>query len=245
MFEVNTTGEAGTADGSMWGDPADVRRARPGATDMLRGSLAAASLAIQMALTEIDPEEMILDPGDGLRSLESLLGEATIALRDALVAIGHEELPEIPGGFEVRYARWGTGAGPDGARLDMLPIFTVHLEALDRAIRTLEPADMEATVDPPGCFDEDGLFSFETVGEVILAVSGFIHFLAGEASMIRLALGEPPAPDPFDDLIASWTKTDGGTRCPVSQSSTNASGPCTKGPGDSSCRTPGTARPPS
>ena len=56
---------------------------------------------MRMALTEISPEDMAREPGDGWRSIESLLGEATNALRDTLVAIGHENLPEVPGGFEA------------------------------------------------------------------------------------------------------------------------------------------------
>jgi hypothetical protein len=65
----------------------------------------------------------------------------------------------------------------------------------------LGPHHLDEPADPSTAFDEDGLFSFTTVEEMILAVSGYAHFLAGEASMIRLALGKPAASDPFDDLF--------------------------------------------
>jgi hypothetical protein len=60
----------------------------------------------------IHAEEMGREPGDGWRSIESLLGEATMAMRDTLLATGHEDMPDVPDGFQARYARWGTGVEP-------------------------------------------------------------------------------------------------------------------------------------
>ncbi len=171
------------------------------ATDTLRGNLSSAGIAMRMALAEFDPEEMAHEPEIGLRSIETLLGEATIALRDTLTIIEHEDLPEVPRGFEARYARWGTGAELDEVDVDLPLIFLGHLEALKGAIRTLEADDLDEILDPPGSFGEDGLFSFETVGRMIAAVSGLVHFFASEASMIRVALGKPVARgDSFDDF---------------------------------------------
>jgi hypothetical protein len=75
------------------------------------------------------------------------------------------------------------------------------LEALGRVVRTLKPHHLDEPVDPPGTLDEDGHFPFDTVGTMVYSVSGRIHFLAEEVSVIRLALGKPPAADPFDDLL--------------------------------------------
>jgi hypothetical protein len=173
----------------------------PEATTILIGSLTSAGVAMRAALAGISPEEMTREPGEGWRSIESLLGEATMAMRDALVAIGHEDLPEVPGGFEARYARWGMAAELDEAVPDLAPIFSEHLETLGGAVRTPGPHHLDDPVDPPGSLDEDGHFPFSTVGTMIFSVSGRIHFLAGEASGIRLALGKSPATDPFDDLL--------------------------------------------
>jgi hypothetical protein len=68
-------------------------------------------------------------------------------------------------------------------------------------VRALGPHHLDEPANPSTAFDEDGLFSFRTVKEMIIAVSGYAHFLAGEASMIRLALGRPAASDPFDELF--------------------------------------------
>ena len=173
----------------------------PEVTTILNGSLTTAAVAMRAALAGLSPEEMNREPGDGWRTVESLLGEATMAMRDALIAIGHEDLPEVPGGFEARYARWGTAAELDEAVPDLTPIFSEHLETLGGAVRTLGPHHLDDPVDPPGSLDEDGHFPFSTVGTMIHSVSGLIHFLAGEASILRLALGKPPAADPIDDLL--------------------------------------------
>jgi hypothetical protein len=36
---------------------------------------------------------------------------------------------------------------------------------------------------------------------MILSASAYVHFLAGEASVLRLALGKPAARDPFEGLF--------------------------------------------
>ena len=85
----------------------------------------------------------------------------------------------------------------DQAVPDLTPIFSGHLETLGGAVRSLRVNALDEAIDPPGSFDEDGSFFFATVGMMILSMSGFIHFLAGEASMIRLALGKPACAQPI------------------------------------------------
>jgi hypothetical protein len=68
-------------------------------------------------------------------------------------------------------------------------------------VRALDPDQLDEPSGSSSAFDEDGHFSFTTVGEMILAASAYVHFLAGEASVIRLVLGKPAASDPFDKLF--------------------------------------------
>jgi hypothetical protein len=173
----------------------------PEVATVIDHSLASAGVSMRGALAGISPDDMAREPGPEWRSLESILGEATMALRDTLLAIGHEDLPDVPAGFQARYARWGTGAELDEVVLDLPAIFSEHLETLADAVRALGPHHLDELANPSTAFDEDGLFSFRTVKEMIIAVSGYAHFLAGEASMIRLALGRPAASDPFDELF--------------------------------------------
>jgi hypothetical protein len=173
----------------------------PEVAAFLSRSITSAGVSMRAALAGLGPEDMAREPGPEWRSVESLLGEATMALRDTLLAIGHQDLPDVPAGFQARYARWGTGAELDEVVADLPAIFSEHLEALADAVRALGPHHLDEPADPSTAFDEDGLFSFTTVEEMIVAVSGYAHFLALEASMIRLALGKPAASDPFDELF--------------------------------------------
>ena len=173
----------------------------PEVATVINHSLASAGVSMRGALAGISPDDMAREPGPEWRSLESILGEATMALRDTLLAIGQDNLPEVPDGFEARYARWGTGARPDKAVGGLPAIFSDHLEALAGAVRRVGPHRFDESSDPADAFDEDGAFSFATLGEMIFSASAYVHFLAGEASVLRLALGKPAARDPFEGLF--------------------------------------------
>ena len=172
----------------------------PGVANVLDFNLNSARATMSAALLGVGDEELAREVGPGRRSMESVLGEATMALRETLLAAGEDDLPEVPGGFEARYARWGTASRPDDAVPGLPAIFSEHVEALARAVQRLGPDRFDEPSDPPGTFDEEGLFSFATVGEMIFSALAYVHFLAGEASMLRLALGKPAAPDPFEEL---------------------------------------------
>ncbi len=77
------------------------------------------------------------------------------------------------------------------------------MKAFDGVIRKLRVEELNEAVDSPGSFDEDDFFPFRTLGQVISSVNGFISFLAGEASMIRLALGKSASTDAFGDCLDS------------------------------------------
>ncbi len=55
---------------------------------------------------------------------------------------------------------------------------------------------------PPDHLDAKGLFEFGTVGEMILAALAYTSSLAGEMSIVRVALGKAPVHDPFDASVA-------------------------------------------
>jgi hypothetical protein len=145
---------------------------------------------------------------------------AAAADREVLRYLGVADLPDLPDGFEARFARWGTGEDGETSRYDssLLEIVASHRDALVRATGSLDAAGLNEPVDPPDHFDEEALFEFGTVGEMILAASAYTSFLAGEASVVRLALGKAPMDDPFDRAIAAIKKpasVPGGGEGPV------------------------------
>ena len=66
-------------------------------------------------------------------------------------------------------------------------------------------------VDPPDDFDEEALFEFGTVGEMILAASAYTSFLVGESSVVRVGTrqGRGLGRAIFDRAIATINKPTG------------------------------------
>jgi hypothetical protein len=169
-------------------------------SSVLRQSLTVAGASMEAALAGTDPEDMEREPGPEWRSIDFILGEATMVLREALLAIGDAGVPDVPENFEARFGRWGTGAELGNEDRDLRVIFSEHLKALDEVVQSLEDHRLDEPYDFQIEFDEDGVFAATTIGEMIFSTSLYVQFLAGEASMMALALGKPGG-DPFDKLL--------------------------------------------
>jgi hypothetical protein len=172
---------------------------------MLLESLASSRRLMLDSVRDLSAAERARQPTPALRSCARLLGMAAVADREVLRLLGVVDLPDLPAGFEARFARWGTGEDGETLRYDSsLPeIFASHRDALVRATGSLDAAGLDEPVDPPDHLDEEALFEFGTVGEMILAASAYTSFLVGEASMVRVALGKAAVDDPLDRAIAA------------------------------------------
>ena len=156
------------------------------------------------AVRDLSAAELARQPTPALRSCAGILGMAVVADREVLRHLGATDLPAVPGGFEARFARWGTGEDGETGYHGALPeIFASHRNALARATGALGPADLDEPVDPRDYPDEEALFRFGTVGEMILTLSAYTYYLVGEASVVRLALGKAAVDDPFERAIAA------------------------------------------
>jgi hypothetical protein len=182
--------------------PKEIKRMNP-AVAMLLHSLASSRRLMLDSVRDLSAAALSRRPNPAHRSCARLLGMATVTDREALRYLGVVDLPDLPAGFEARFARWGPGEDGETTGYDSsLPgIFASHRDALIRATGALDPAGLDEPVDPPDHLDEEALFRFGTVGEVVLAASAYTSFLAGEASSVRLALGRTPVDDPLDGAI--------------------------------------------
>lgn len=160
------------------------------------------------AVRDLSSPELSRRPSPGFRSCARLLGMAAVADREVLRFLEVVDLPDVPAGFEARFARWGMGEDGETLRYDFaLPeIFASHRNALIRATGSLPAARLDEPVDPPDHLDEEGLFEFGTVGEMIAATSFYTCFLVGEMSIVRVALGKAPVDDPFDAALRGAQK---------------------------------------
>jgi hypothetical protein len=171
---------------------------------MLLQSLASSRRLMLDSVRDLSAEELVGRPSPALRSCVRLLGMAALADREVLRRLGTVNLPDLPAGFEARFARWETGGNGETSRYGTsLPeIFASHRNALVRATASLDAASLDEPVGPPDHLDAEGLFEFGTVGEMILAASAYTSSLAGEMSIVRVALGKAPVHDPFDASVA-------------------------------------------
>jgi DinB superfamily len=174
------------------------------AVAMLLDNLASSRRLMLDSVRDLSAAELSRPPSPALRSCVWLLGMAAVADQEVLRLLEVVELPELPAGFEARFARWGTGQDGDTLRYDSsLPeIFASQRDALIRATAALDAAALDEPVDPPDHLDEEALFEFGTVGEMVLAASAYTSFLVGEVSAVRLALGKAPIEDPLGLSLA-------------------------------------------
>jgi hypothetical protein len=171
---------------------------------MLLQSLASSRRLMLDSVRDLSAAELAGRPSPALRSCVRLLGMAALADREALRLLGVTNLPDLPAGFEARFARWETGGNGETSRYDtFLPeAFASHRNALVRATASLDAASLDEPVGPPDHLDAEGLFEFGTIGEMILAASAYTSSLAGEVTIVRVALGKVPVHDPFDSSVA-------------------------------------------
>jgi Protein of unknown function (DUF664) len=182
------------------------------AVTMLSQTLASSRRLMLDAVRDLSAAELARQPTSALRSCARILSMAVVAEREVLHHLGATDLPAVPEGFEVRFARRGTGEEGETGYHDALPeIFASHRNAVARATAALGPADLDEPIDPPDHLDEEAMFRFETVGEMIVTLSAYTCFLVGEASVVRLALGKATVDDPFERAIAAIEK---GTTVP-------------------------------
>jgi hypothetical protein len=174
------------------------------AITMLLQSLASSRQLMLDSVRDLSAEELVSRPSPALRSCVRLLGMTALADHEVLRLLGVADLPDLPAGFEARFGRWKTGGNGELSRYDTsLPeIFASHRNALVRATASLDAARLDEPVGPRDHLDAEGLFEFGTVAEMILAASAYTSSLAGEVSIVRVALGKVPVYDPFDASAA-------------------------------------------
>ena len=152
------------------------------------------------SVADFSAAELSRRPTEVHRSCTQILGMAAVADREAIDRLEPEDIPDVPMGFEARFARWGTGE-EDGISVydHLLPaIFSAHRSTLIRMVTAADPSRLDEPVWPPDYLDEDQCFRFETVGGLIAAVSSYTAFLVGELASVRSALGKAAIDDPFD-----------------------------------------------
>jgi hypothetical protein len=86
-------------------------------TVLLQGLAFSRRLMLDSA-RDLSALELAGRPSPALRSCVRLVGMAALADREVLRLLGVDKLPDLPAGFETRFARWETGGNGETSRYD-------------------------------------------------------------------------------------------------------------------------------
>jgi hypothetical protein len=114
------------------------------------------------------------------------VGHLVIADRRVLTLLGVTDLPELPEGFEKRFARDETAprASDFGDTSVLVPLFDKHRELMIATLKRTSPELLNKPLEKPTA-------RFSTVGEfaAFMALHSSMH--AGQITIIRRSLGRP------------------------------------------------------
>lgn len=152
-------------------------------------SLRSSKLMFHRYLDDLTPEEFQHRPCLGANNASWIVGHLTCVDRGQLEKLGAKWLPELPAGFQERFATTraaATGTSADfGQPVDLLRHFDEHRNLLIETVGQL-PADV-LNSQPP--FDSP---LFADRGESLLFVGLHTAMHLGQLSIIRRSLGRPP-----------------------------------------------------
>ena len=158
----------------------------PRPQDIIVHSLSAAQMMLHRFVDDLKPEEFLHRPCLEANCAAWIVGHLAASDRKALAGFG-VPLPEVPAGFEERFAAKGAGAKTSnfGDSKELVRLFDAHRSLL---IEQAKKADDLALAGPPAM--QSPLFS--TRGELLnfLGLHAAMHL--GQISTIRRSLGRPP-----------------------------------------------------
>ncbi len=116
-----------------------------------------------------------------------ITGHLILSARGMMKAMGVENLPALPEGFEARFARNESAPKADdfGDTSILVPLFKAHHEHFAASVAALSPETLTKKLDKPTPM-------FGTVGELAAFAPIHIAMHMGQISTIRRSLGRPP-----------------------------------------------------
>ncbi len=155
--------------------------------DVLVHTLKFSETMLDRYTADLTPAEYLHRPCPGGNCAAWTIGHLILTERSALKRHGAADLPELPDGFEKRFARDDTApkAADYGDVTILIPLFKRHRAALIETARRLTPEQLDKPLDKPHPL-------FATVGEILSFISGHSMMHAGQITVIRRSLGRPP-----------------------------------------------------
>lgn len=136
---------------------------------------------------DLSPEEFLHRPVAKANCAAWIVGHLILTDRQALARLGVNDLPELPEGFEQRFARdeHAPSAAEYGDVRLLQPLWNRHRDLLAEAVRRLPAEEFDKPLEQPRPL-------FKTIGEMLVFMSLHPTMHAGQLSTIRRSLGRPP-----------------------------------------------------
>jgi uncharacterized damage-inducible protein DinB len=142
---------------------------------------------LKVMVEDLKPEEYLHRAVSNSNCVAWLMGHLVLVERNFMTRIGMNDLPELPDGFEQRYAHNEVAphAQDYGDVTLLLPLFMQHRAKLIEGLAKVSDASLEEELPKPHPL-------FGTMNELL--AFGPLHQMlhVGQISTIRRSLGRPP-----------------------------------------------------
>ena len=139
-------------------------------------------------LDDLKAEEFEKQPIAGANCAAWVVGHLTMTDRRTLAGLGVTDLPELPAGFEPRFATTRTLAGSQcgyGDAKQLVALFDAHRDRLIAAVLAADPAKLK---EAPAV--QSPLFADKGEAALFMGLHTAMHM--GQITLIRRSLGYPP-----------------------------------------------------
>ena len=159
------------------------------------------SCQLEKSVSGFDADQWFHAPAEGIVSAAWIVGHATLIDRQVLEELDLPSLPAMPEDWPALYQTRpeGGSAHDDYSGRRILELFLMHRRALIAAVSRIAPEALDRELDPPGRDrynplrgdDDNPLFDYGTLLEMIGKMSLYTSLLAGELRLVRQSLGMP------------------------------------------------------
>ena len=156
--------------------------------DMMVYGLETTKKMLHAMVDELKPQEWEFQPVPGSNCAAWIVGHLAFVDRRALGRLEATDLPEVPVGFEERFAFTRTKAGEQkgyGDPKELTKLFDLHRDKLIEEVRKASPELMTKPIDPPNP-------RFSRIDELLTFMSIHSALHIGHLSTIRRGLGYAP-----------------------------------------------------
>ncbi len=155
--------------------------------DSIAFSLSSSQWALEGLLKDFQPKDWLHRVCETGNCPAWIVGHLVMSERRALQRLGAADLPNLPEGFEKRFARDETAprAAAYGDVTILTGLFDRHRARMIDAVKALPADRLDTPLDTPSP-------RFRTLGEMLLFMAIHTTIHAGQISAIRRSLGRPP-----------------------------------------------------